>query len=488
MLVLAIKWFLIRMHKLLFILFIFIQQLLAAQDRGTSTVKRQQQVELYVTTTNQQKVLYKTELNDSGKQINDARQVIEIDPSKTFQTIDGFGFTLTEASAFLINRMPQAPREKLLRELFGTGADAASISYLRIGMGATDLSTKVYSYDDLLPGETDPQLRRFSLAQDTVDMIPLLKAILRINPKISIMATPWSPPAWMKDNNSTIGGRLLSKYYPVYARYFVEYIRQMKSEGIRIDAVTIQNEPQNAHNNPSLKMEAAEQADFIRDHLGPAFRRNGITTKIIIWDHNCDMPEFPLSVLADRKANPYIDGSAFHLYGGQPEAMSKVRDAYPDKNIYFTEQWTGSKGDFGGDLLWHFKNVLIGSLRNWSRTVLEWNLANDSGFGPHTPGGCSECKGALTIDGSAIQKNVSYYVVAHASKFIPPGSVRIASSGVPGIASVAFQTPEGKIVLLLMNDSGKIQKVGIKAAEQQVQLELQSGLVATVQFFIGYEK
>lgn len=476
------------MRNFLFILFIFIQQFLTAQDRGTSIGKSQRQVEVYVTTTNQQRLLYKEVLNDSGKRIIDARQVIDVDISKTFQTIDGFGFTLTEASAFLINRMPQASREKLLRELFGTGAESASISYLRIGMGATDLSTKVYSYDDLLPGETDPQLRRFSLAQDTVDMIPLLKAILRINPKISIMATPWSPPAWMKDNNSTIGGSLLSKYYPVYARYFVEYIRQMKSEGIRIDAVTIQNEPQNAHNNPSLKMEASEQAAFISDHLGPAFQRNGITTKIIIWDHNCDMPEFPLSVLADRKANPYIAGSAFHLYGGQPEAMSRVRDACPDKNIYFTEQWTGSKGDFGGDLLWHFKNVLIGSLRNWSRTVLEWNLANDAGFGPHTPGGCSECKGALTIDGSAIQKNVSYYVIAHASKFIPPGSVRIASSEVPGIASVTFKTPEGKIVLLLMNDSGKIQKVGIKAAEQQVQLELQSGLVATVQFTFSYEK
>jgi glucosylceramidase len=162
--------------------------------------------------------------------------------------------------------------------------------------------------------------------------------------------------------------------------------------------------------------------------------------------------------------------------------MSAVKDAFPDKNIYFTEQWTGSKGDFGGDLMWHFKNVLIGSLRNWSRTVLEWNLANDAGFGPHTPGGCSECKGALTIDGEAIQKNVSYFIIAHAAKFIPPGSVRIASSEVTGIPSVAFKTPDGKLVLLLMNDSAKTQKVGIEAAEQQVQLELQSGLVATVQF------
>ena len=455
---------------------------LLAQQTTDLILQPTKKVEVVFSSANGQKLLDRQQVNISVAPLAKVLPVIRVDTTKVFQTIDGFGFTLTEASAFLINRMPQAPREKLLRELFGTGADAASISYLRIGMGATDLSTKVYSYDDLLPGETDPQLRRFSLAQDTVDMIPLLQAILQINPKISIMATPWSPPAWMKDNNSTIGGRLLSKYYPVYARYFVEYIRQMKSEGIRIDAVTIQNEPQNAHNNPSLKMEAAEQAAFIRDHLGPAFRHNGITTKIIIWDHNCDMPEFPLSVLADEKANPYIDGSAFHLYGGQPEAMSKVRDAYPDKHIYFTEQWTGSKGDFGGDLLWHFKNVLIGSLRNWSRTVLEWNLANDAGFGPHTHGGCSECKGALTIDGSAIQKNVSYYVIAHASKFIPPGSIRIASSEVTGIPSVAFKTPDGKIVLLLMNDSGKTQKVGIEAAEQQVQLELQSGFVATVQF------
>jgi glucosylceramidase len=229
-------------------------------------------------------------------------------------------------------------------------------------------------------------------------------------------------------------------------------------------------------------MEAAEQAAFIRDHLGPAFRRNGISTKIIVWDHNCDMPEFPIAVLSDKQANVFIDGSAFHLYGGQVNAMSAVKDAFPDKNIYFTEQWTGSKGDFGGDLMWHFKNVLIGSLRNWSRTVLEWNLANDAGFGPHTPGGCSECKGALTIDGAAIQKNVSYFIIAHASKFIPPGSVRVASSEVTGIPSVAFKTPDGKIVLLLMNDSGKTQKVGIEAAEQQVQLEIQSGCVATIIF------
>jgi glucosylceramidase len=480
--VFKLSWFSMSAHNFLLVLLLLIHHQVIAQKIDNSLRQTQKKAEWYVTSSNQQRLLFKEVLFDSGKQLNDGVPVIKIDDSKTFQSIDGFGYTLTEASAVMINRLLPQTKEKLLQELFGRANESIAISYLRIGMGATDLSTRVYSYNDLLPGETDPELKRFSLAQDTADLIPLLKRILQINPAIRIMATPWSPPVWMKDNNSTIGGRLLTQYYQVYARYFVEYIRKMKSEGIRIDAVTIQNEPQNAHNNPSLKMDAPEQAAFIRDHLGPAFRRNGISTKIIVWDHNCDMPEFPIAVLSDKQANAYIDGSAFHLYGGQINAMSAVKDAFPDKHIYFTEQWTGSKGDFGGDLMWHFKNVLIGSLRNWSRTVLEWNLANDAGFGPHTPGGCSECKGALTIDGEAIQKNVSYFIIAHASKFIPPGSVRIASSEVTGIPSVAFKTPDGKLVLLLMNDSGKTQKVGIEAAEQQVQLEIQSGCVATIIF------
>jgi len=451
----------------------------AQQTIGTAR-QSGKNAELVVTSASVQKLFERKQITISGVPLAADFPVITIDTTKIFQSIEGFGFTLTEASALVINRLPESRKTELLRELFGTENTSAAISYLRIGMGATDLSSGVYSYNDLSPGKTDTRLKKFSLSQDTVDLIPLLKNILRINPAIRIMATPWSPPAWMKDNNSTVGGRLISKYYPAYARYFVEYIRRMKTQGIGIDAVTIQNEPQNEHNNPSMKMDAGEQAIFIREHLGAAFRKNGISTKIIIWDHNCDMPEFPLTVLADPKASQFIAGSAFHLYGGQPSAMSKVRDAYPDKNIYFTEQWTGSKGDFGGDLLWHFKNVLIGSLENWSRTVLEWNLANDAAYGPHTPGGCNECKGALTIEGNTITRNVSYYVIAHASKFIPPGSVRIRSSDIQGIPSVAFKTPEGKIVLLLMNDTGKTQQVGIEAAKQQLQLELQSGWVVTL--------
>lgn len=412
--------------------------------------------------------------------ISNTHPVISLDPAKTFQAVDGFGFTLTGGSAYLINNLPAATRSNLLTELFGKSENSIGVSYLRISLGASDLSKEVFSYNDVSIGQTDPNLLGFSLAQDTVDLIPVLKEILAINPNIKLMASPWSPPVWMKDNKSSKGGKLLKEFYATYASYFVKYIQQMKLKGINIDAVTIQNEPMNPDNNPSLKMEALEQADFIKNHLGPAFKANNINTKIIIWDHNCDLPEYPLQILADADANQYIDGSAFHLYAGNISALSTVKSAYPNKNIYFTEQWTSKDGDFGGDLQWHIKNVIIGSLQNWSRVALEWNLANDAAYGPHTPGGCTACKGALTIDGAVISRNVPYYIIAHVSKFIPPGSIRIAHTAVANLPAVAFKTPEGKVVTLLLNDSGITQSFNIMLGDKWVKMDMGTGTVATI--------
>src|SRR5690606_9156368 len=256
-----------------------------------------------------------------------------------------------------------------LQELFGKGENDISISYLRLSIGASDLDPAPYSYDDLDPGETDPDLEHFSLAADKSGVVPLLKEILAINPDIKIMATPWSPPVWMKDNGSTIGGSLQEKYYSVYADYFVRYIQEMKKEGIVIDAITPQNEPLHPGNNPSMSMIASEQANFIKTALGPAFEAAGLTTKIVAYDHNCDKPEYPLSVLNDAGANPFVNGSAFHLYAGDISVMTTVHNAFPEKELYFTEQYTASTGEFQGDLKWHVKNVIIGSMRNWSKTA-----------------------------------------------------------------------------------------------------------------------
>ncbi|KAA9038243.1 glucosylceramidase [Ginsengibacter hankyongi] len=403
---------------------------------------------------------------------------IDVDTTKTYQTIDGFGFTLTGGSAYVINLLNATDRTNLLNELFGNGANSIGISYLRLSIGASDLNASVFSYDDLAQGNRDLNLDSFSLSKDTVDLIPILKQIVAINPAIKIIATPWSPPVWMKDNNSTIGGSLQTKYYDVYAKYFVKYIQAMKANGIGIDAITPQNEPLNPGNNPSLSMSAQAQINFIKNNLGPAFQAAGLTTKIIIYDHNCDHPDYPVSVLSDPAANAFINGSAFHLYAGDISAMSTVHAAFPDKALYFTEQYTSSTGRFGGDLKWHLKNVIIGSMRNWSRVALEWNLANDPTFNPHTSGGCDQCKGALTLGGT-ITRNVGYYIVAHASKFVPAGSVRIGSNITGSLQNVAFKTPAGKKVLIVENDGASDATFNIRFNNKWTATTLAAGAAGT---------
>jgi glucosylceramidase len=279
--------------------------------------------------------------------------------------------------------------------------------------------------------------------------------------------------------NSFIGGSLKPEYYETYANYFVKYIQQMKAEGIAIEAITPQNEPLNPNNNPSLLMTAVQQTNFIKNNLGPSFIKAGLTTKIISYDHNCNNTSFPIDILSDAEANPFVDGSAFHLYEGNINSMTIVHNAFPQKNVYFTEQYTDSKGDFGGDLKWHLKNVIIGSMRNWSKNALEWNLANDPNFGPHTDGGCTTCKGALTISGSSISRNVSYYIIAHASKFVPEGSVCIGSNITNGLQNVAFKTPGGKKVLIVENDNNDTQKFNIKFNNKWVSTQIPGGGVGT---------
>lgn len=407
-------------------------------------------------------------------------QTIEVNPAQKYQTVDGFGYTLTGGSADVINQLNATKKAALLQELFGTSETSIGISYIRISIGASDLHADTFTYDDVASGETDLDLTKFNIDKDKNGVIALLKEIAAINPKILIVATPWTAPLWMKTVNSFKAGRLDTKYYDVYAKYFVKYIQQMKAEGITIDAITPQNEPLNPYNTPSMEMSALEQANFIKNNLGPAFKTANLTTKIITYDHNCDAPDYPLTVLADAAAYPFVDGSAFHLYAGDINVLSNVYNAYPSKNIYFTEQWTSSTGSFDGDLKWHLKNVIIGSMRNWSKNALEWNLANNANFGPHTIGGCSECKGALTVTSSDnFQRNVAYYIVAHASKFVPAGSVRINSNISGNLQNVAFITPSGSKVLIVENDGSANVTFNIKFDGKWVATSLDGGAVGT---------
>jgi glucosylceramidase len=462
------------------ILFLFIACEKNTQDDLEAENPGDPDGEFWVTTADRNSLFQKLSKGFAfGEEIPDL-PVIEVDTTKRFQSIDGFGYSLTGGSAYLIHeKLTASTRSELLREIFSPDDGGIGVSYLRVSVGASDLDDHVFFYNDLPPGETDTDLTKFTLAEDKKYLIPVLKEIMAINPEIKIMGSPWSAPAWMKTNNSPKGGSLKKEYYEAYANYFVKYIEGMANEGISIDAITIQNEPENPNNNPSMVMTAQEQADFIKNHLGPAFEKAGINTKIVIFDHNCDHPEYPIAILNDAEAKKYVDGSAFHLYLGEIEAISEVQRAHPDKNLYFTEQWTSSEGRFDGDFRWHIKHLIIGATRNGSRTVLEWNLAADPQLNPHTDeGGCTMCLGAVTI-GDDVKRNVSYYIIAHASKFVRPGSIRVGSNITNDLPNAAFITPAGKKVLIVLNDSDTIKEFAIKFKERSARVSLGAGSAGT---------
>jgi glucosylceramidase len=432
---------------------------------------------------------------------------IVIDDTHQMQTIDGFGFALTGGSAELLMKMSPGERAKILKELFAWDEKNIGVSYIRISIGASDLNSFVFSYDDLKKGETDFELKKFNLAQDYNDVIPVIKEILAINPAVKILGSPWSAPAWMKTNNDIRGGRLKTDCYGVYALYFVKYVEAMKNAGIAVDAITIQNEPVNSKNTPSMTWFENEQAEFIKNNLGPAFEKAGIKTKVILFDHNGDRPDYPLSLLNDPEVAKYADGSGFHNYVGDiAAAMSLMHTARPDKNLYFTEQMVVERpGSPEINIANPVKNLILRTTQNWSRNVILWNLAADPLNDPHTDnGGCSMCQGAITINGDIVSRNIAYYTVAHASKFVRPGSVRIASTNKgdktvslyedeqrPGVfraalsenmeimPNVAFRTPEGKIVLIVVNDTFSANSFRIQWNGKYAGIRLSPGAVGT---------
>ncbi len=451
---------------------------------GTTTTPVKTDVKMWLTAADQSQLLNKQNIALNFSTATNSNTTINVDTTTTYQTIDGFGFALTDGSAQVINGLTSTINSSLIKELFATDSTGIGISYIRITIGASDMSASTFTYDDMPSGSTDVNLANFSISPDEKDLVPTLKKILALNPNIKILACPWTAPVWMKQNTigngGFEGGSLNPAYYQAYANYFVKYIQAMAADGIQITAVTPQNEPLNAYNTPAMVMQDTAEAEFIGKYLGPAFKTANLNTKIICYDHNCDRPDYPEYVLADATASQYVDGSAFHLYLGDISALGPVHSAYPAKNIYFTEQATFSNGTFAGDLNWHVTNLIVGATRNWSKNVIEWNLASDANFGPHTTGGCTTCQGAVTIGSStSFSRNVSYYIIAHASKFVKPGAVRIASDAVANLTNVAFKNVDGSKVLIVLNSSNTVQNFNIKFNSKIVTSTLSAGAVAT---------
>lgn len=409
---------------------------------------------------------------------------VVIDTHKTYQSIVGFGAALTDSSAWLLqNRMNEQQRSALLHELFGPPPNL-NLTMTRLTIGASDFSLQPYTLDDLPVGEVDPQLLHFNVTSNLRDVIPTVREVMAVNPQLRIIASPWSAPAWMKTSANLIGGELLPQLESTYADYLVKYLDIYRGYGIPIFALTLQNEPGFIPlTYPSTDLPASTRKRIIAQYLGPALARRKPKTLILGWDHNWDEPEQPLSMLADPDAARYIDGIAWHCYSGSPFAQGRVHRAYPEKDTYITEcsggDWESSKH---GELLWFARDLLLAGLRQWARGVVYWNLALDEQHGPHF-GGCDACKGVVMIDSRTgeVSRNDEYYALAHFSRFLLPGAVRVGSSETAkGIDNVAFQNAAGgSVVLVLVNSYADARRISVIQDQTRFQYTLPPQSVAT---------
>lgn len=434
-------------------------------------------MEMYLTTPDRQSLLTrKADVQWRTPQRGLAE--INVDVNKKLQPFLGVGAALTDSSAFLLMKcMSDDTREATLRALFSS-APGAGFSVIRICIGASDFNhAGSYTYCDY----PDPSLRMFSIHREQECLIPLIKDIIRINPHLRIIASPWSAPAWMKTNNSLNGGWLAQEHYDTYAGYFVKYINAMRREGITIDYITPQNEPR--HNDdryPSMRMEPSDQARFIGKYLGPALRKANIRTKILCWDHNWDMMDFPMGVLADADARKYTTGAAFHAYAGEPSAQAQVQKAYPEQEIHFTESSGGFWAtDFGGNIRWDLANPILGSIRYGARTSLKWNLVLDENHGPQN-GGCDNCRGIVTYNRKtgAITRNEEFYAFGHVGAFVRRSAHVVASSVVDGIPSAVFLNSDGGRVLVTCSEHAR--RIQVIDGKRAAQINIPAGSAVTL--------
>ena len=435
--------------------------------------------------------------------------LITVDDAQRFQEIDGFGASLTDSAAWLFAKKLAPAQIDAIFKMFFARKDGIALNILRQPVGSSDLAVTFYSFDDLCQqvakacttpaGQSDPNLDHFSLQHDQEYILPLLKKAIAINPAMHVMLSPWSAPGWMKTSGSMLGAvsdpgagadgkpqpsSLKPEFYPAFASYLVKTVQGYQAAGVPIWGLSVQNEPLFTPPTYSgMQMLATEQAAFFGNALGPALASAGLRTKVLVYDHNWDRPDYPETVLKDPKAGALAAGTAWHHYGGDPSVMTKFHEEFPQKDQWVTESSGGT---------WQTGNVfaeeaaeLIAVTRNWSRGYVLWALATDQNHGP-VVGGCDTCRGLVTIDLSSPEKPVvrpelDYYVLGQASKFLLPGAVRIASDEPAGtkLKDVAFRNTNGTVVLYALNAGTTSQALRIGFRGKTVATTLPAGAVAT---------
>ncbi len=465
---------------------IFALSLMSLALAGCATVSASasRSAGMWLTTADEtQKLAAQPEVQPAGAAVGD--EAVIIDTSKRFQKMQGFGASITDASAQLLSGLPEDKRKAIMAELFGRKGDGLGMSFTRLTVGASDFSPDHYSYNDTPGNAPDPELKHFTIDYARKYVLPRTREALAINPDLLVMISPWSAPAWMKTSKSLITGQLAPEHYPAFANYLARTVEEFGREGVPVKMLTIQNEPDfEPADYPGMRVNSPDRAIVIGRHVGPEFERRGLDVQILDYDHNWDNPEMPWTVLSDPTARKYVSGVAWHCYEGDVPAQSQVHDAFPDKDTWFTEcsggEWAPK---FSETLGWMTSKLIIGASNHWSRGTLLWNLALDPQFGPHK-GGCGNCRGVITIDPASgtVTRNVEYYALGHASRFILPGAYRtLTTTSGADVEAASFVNADRSRVAILYRKAGE-GPVSVSLDGERYALTLPSGSVATLRW------
>ena len=404
---------------------------------------------------------------------------ITLYPSKQFQEILGFGAAFTDAACFTLTRLSSDARRQLFHTLFGGSQMGLSVS--RICVGASDYSQNLYSYDDG-PGP-DPDLKRFSIDHDRAYILPIIREARAVNPDLWLLASPWSPPGWMKANDSMLGGSMRKTWYAAYAEYLERFLDAYAAAGVPINSLTTQNEVDTDQDGrmPACLWGQEYEIEFVRDHLGPRLAKSGNKTDIWILDHNYNLWGRVLCELEDEQARKFIKGVAWHGYAGTPDAMTRVQKAYPQVPQF----WTEGGPDFvkpGYATEWSkWSTEFTGILRNYARCIIAWNYALDEHGKPNI--GPFDCAGLITVDSksAAISCSGQYWAMAHFSSHMHRGAKIIESScDLSDVAHVAALNPSGQHVLVLTNSGTEKRTVSIRSGNSLAEALLPADSVSTL--------
>jgi len=428
-----------------------------------------------------------------------AADAIVLDPRTEKQEILGFGGAMTDATCWLLSRLPAEERAAILHDLFAP--EEMALNVCRTCIGASDYSRNVYSFDE--SEQPDPELARFSIDHDKEYILPMLREAQKLNPELYYFSSPWSPPGWMKPNKSMLGGSMRKPSYDAYARYFLKFLESYKAEGVEIQAVTVQNEVDTDQDSrmPACLWGQEYEMEFAGQHLGPVLRQAGLKTKIWVLDHNYSLWGRAIGELSDPRVREYVDGIAWHGYVGDATAMTRVHEAFPQKNAYWTEGGPDiSAPDYATDWA-RWGETFNGIVNNWARSITSWNVALDEQGKPNI--GPFSCGGVITIENGSrkVTKSGQYWAFAHYSKHVKRGAKVIATNGVEAaptgglldaeetprrhasksVTHSGFRNPDGSYVVVLAN-RGSERKVQLIDGMNSVELDMPADALATLQW------